>query len=339
MLVPIDRIRVQPPEQSSFTLLRLKLRDRRQAGRPMIQWVFQRHLEVILYARDDSSGSSGAIYKLISQTGLGRTSLLVNKAAVTDSLLAQGEFDCLLTAFKQSLPYADPTTINRTRSFTLVPVATAAAVARNFGQSPRSQSLLRALGAQVPEAWVLQDQRDKNDRLGEVDLLLNDEIESAGFEAEEQTLASELTTMAMFEPHEEDDGKMKHYVLSPVPRQLARELDAFVSYRTSTFQAKRAGAAVVSLSAEADKKHLLRFLGWLGRTDRVPQGVFLQVELLLRPDMAQWGQDYASFLRDKQSLRFSSIANCECDPAQSVVEAAPCVGTLVTRMGWQISTG
>ena len=307
-VVQIDRVRVQPPGQTSFTLLRLQLRDRRQAGRPLFQWVFQRHLEVILYARDDSSGSSGAIYKLLSQTGLGRSSFNVNKAAVTAGLITQAEFDTLLTAFKASLPYADPMTINRTRSFTIVPAATAAAVARNFGRSPAAHSLLQALGAQVPEAWDLQDQRDQNERVGEVDLLLNDEIESAGFEAEERTFASELTTMPTFEAVEEDDGRMTHFILSPVPSVLARELEAFIAYRTSTFMAKRAGGAVMSISAEADKKHILRFMGWLIRTDRVAPAQ-LQVSLLLGPELASWGQEYATFLRDQQDLRFSSVAN------------------------------
>ena len=43
-LVPIDRIRIQPVGEQGFTLLRLKLRDRRQGSSPLLSWVFQRHL-------------------------------------------------------------------------------------------------------------------------------------------------------------------------------------------------------------------------------------------------------------------------------------------------------
>ena len=115
--------------------------------------------------------------------------------------------------------------------------------------------------------------------------------------------------MPAFEAVEEDEGRMKNYVLAPIPAVLARELETFIGYRTSTFQAKRAGGAVVSLSAEADKHNLLRFFGWLNKTDRVPANAFLHVQLLLRPEMADWGQDYATWLRDNQNLRFSSVAN------------------------------
>ena len=102
---------------------------------------------------------------------------------------------------------------------------------------------------------------------------------------------------------------MTQYTLSPVPSLLTRELDTFIAYRTSTFQAKRAGGAVVSLSAESDKKSLLRFFGWMKRADRVPEGAFLDMSLLLRADLADSVQDFVTFLRDRQALRFSSIAN------------------------------
>ena len=290
-------------------MLRLKLKDRRQGGRPLVYWVFQRHLEAILYGRDGSGGSSGAIWKLVSQTGLGRTSFLVNKAAVTLKQVSQAEFDEMLAAFKHSLPYADPTTINRTHSFTLVPVATAAAVARTFGRAEESIVLLRALSQPVPEAWLLHAEQEQNEQRGEVDLQMGQEIEDAGFEAEELDFAEELTTMAAFEPVKEDEARMTQYTLAPIPTVLARELETFIAYRTSTFQAKRAGCAVVSLSAEGDKKALLRFFGWMKHIDRVPDGAFLHITLLMRADLADAVTDFVTFLRDRQKLKYSSIAN------------------------------
>ena len=332
----MDRVRVEGIGVTPFTLVRLKLRDRRQGTKPLLTWCFQRHLECILYSRDDSAGSSGAIWKLLQQTGLGRTSFFVNKSCVTSNQVTPAEFAAIMTVFKHSLPYAEPSSINRCRGFTLIPIASAAALARTYGRSPSSLALLRSLGQVVPEAWVQQEQQEVNDRAGEVDLVLNEEIESAGFEAEEQSFASELVTnMGTFETCEEDEGKMRNYALSPVPQQLSRELQSFIAYRTSTFQAKRSGAAVVSISAESDTKSLcmqplkpphaacvqrcrtscfglcgrLRFYGWLKRTDRVPEACDLKILLLARADLADFAQDYATFLRETHELRFSSCAN------------------------------
>ena len=43
-VVPIDRVRVAPQDNPGFTMLRVRLRDRRQGAKPMMNWVFQRHL-------------------------------------------------------------------------------------------------------------------------------------------------------------------------------------------------------------------------------------------------------------------------------------------------------
>jgi hypothetical protein len=278
----------------------------------VLHWVFQRHVECILYDRGDTNASSGAIWKLLSGTGLGRTSFHVKKSAVGLGQVNQAEFDALLSAFKDSLPYADPSSINRTRSFTLIPIATAAALCRSFGRAPSSLALLRTLGQPVPEAWELMDERDQNAQRGEHDLLLDDQVDEAGYEAEEVPFATELTTMQVFESVQEDEGKMTQYMLSPVPPALKSQLAIFIEYRTSVFQAKRAGGAVVSLSAEADKKHLLRFIGWMQKVGRVPPGAFLDLSLLIRPDLAEHVEGYVTFLHQQQGLRFSTPASSRC---------------------------
>ena len=60
--------------------------------------------------------------------------------------------------------------------------------------------------------------------------------------------------MAKFTTVAADDEKMLSYALSPVPVPLQREIDAFILHRTATFAARRAGGAVVSVSAEGDKQ-------------------------------------------------------------------------------------
>jgi len=84
--VPIDTYRVEGG--IGFSMPCVTLRDRRAGGQPPIRFVFQRHLETVLYGR--SEGSSGPIWKLLNATGLGSTALQVNKKAVSDSILVQG---------------------------------------------------------------------------------------------------------------------------------------------------------------------------------------------------------------------------------------------------------
>ena len=61
------------------------------ANAPVLQWVFQRNLERVLYGRDDG-GSTGPIWKILNSTGMGRSAMHVSKAAVTANELTQGEF-------------------------------------------------------------------------------------------------------------------------------------------------------------------------------------------------------------------------------------------------------
>ena len=86
------------------------------------------HLECVLYNRSADGGSSGAIWKLLNQNGLGSTALQVNVAAVANKLLTQAEYDIILAIYKQSTPGLDPCSVGRIRSCTLIPISTAAAV-------------------------------------------------------------------------------------------------------------------------------------------------------------------------------------------------------------------
>ena len=122
-------------------------------------------------------------------TGLGRTALIINKASVAMCLVTSSEMTEVLDLFRStSSRSVDPCSLGRVRSCTLLPIATVACICRSFGRSPASMSLLRALAQAVPESWALEEQRETNAQNNEVDLLLNDAIETGqDFEAEDRS--------------------------------------------------------------------------------------------------------------------------------------------------------
>jgi hypothetical protein len=231
---------------------------------------------------------------------------------VTDELLTDAEYTQIMTVFKQALPaeICDPSSLGRIRSCTLLPVATAALVCRQHGRSGASLAWLRSFSQSVPESWELHEQADANAANLQVDLVLQDQLEAQGdFEAEDLSFREELTKMAAFSAVADDEQRMGTYILSPVPSILKNELDEYIVYRTSTFAARRQGGAVQSVSAEHDKTCLLRFFGYLSRTDRVPEGALLYLPFMIRADVGDLVQGYAQWLQTTQRCKFSSIAN------------------------------
>ena len=111
----------------------------------------QRHLEILLYQRFDG-GSSGAIWKALNNSGLQSTSLNASRKAVDDDFLLQEELAQIMSVFKLNLPAecCDPSQLGRIRSATLLPLATAASVCRQYGRSTASMAWLRAF-AQVSD--------------------------------------------------------------------------------------------------------------------------------------------------------------------------------------------
>ena len=290
---------------------RIALRDRRGRGHVIVHWCFQRHLEMLLYNRFDG-GTSGPIYKLLHKTGLHPSAFHVARRSVDQEDVTGAEFDALLALFKASLPFADPTTINRTRSMTLLPVATAAAMVRSFGDAPASLAFLRAFAQPVPRAWELKEEQERLAADCEVDLLIEEELADAtAFEVEEKSFAQELTEMAVFSADGDDEKRMTLYALQRPSVTLQRQLDAYIAFRTQALNARRSGNAVVSGTAESDRQSLLRFLGFLSgqHANLVPANVPLDLTLLTRPDLGDFVQAYAEFLQERQRLKYSSIAN------------------------------
>ena len=194
--IAVERFRVEHGE--GFTMPVVLLTDRRAAGNRLVRFVFQRHLETVLYGRSD--GSSGPIWKVMNAAGIGSTTMTINKAAVTAGTITEVEFKAIMDTFKSALPadVVDPCSLGRIRNCTIIPLAAAATVVRTFGRSAASMAWLRALSQPVPQAWELREEQEANDAAGEVDLLLNEKLDDANFEAEEMSFAQELTTMPDF---------------------------------------------------------------------------------------------------------------------------------------------
>ena len=176
----------------------------------MVRFVFQRHLETVLYGR--SEGSSGPIWKVMNAAGIGATTMAVNKAAVIAQTITEAEFKAIMNAFKSALPadVVDPSSLGRIRNCTILPLAAAATVVRTFGRSPASMAWLRALSQPMPQAWELQEEQEANVAAGEVDYVLEEKLDvDANFEAEEISFAQELTTMPEFSTDKDDDERLK----------------------------------------------------------------------------------------------------------------------------------
>jgi hypothetical protein len=87
---------------------------------------------------------------------------------------------------------------------------------------------LRAFNQPIPQAWELREEQEANDAAGEVDLLLNDQLDELGFEAEDMSFADELKQMAVFSTDGEDEERLKTYILAQVPANLKSDLDAYI---------------------------------------------------------------------------------------------------------------
>lgn len=75
---------------------------------------------------------------------------------------------------------------------------------------------------------------------------------SSGASERHPNFAEELTRMPAFAPIQDDETRMSTCILQRPPPVLQSELDAYLTYRTATFAARRQGGAVQSISAEAD---------------------------------------------------------------------------------------
>ena len=248
--IVVENYRVEHGQ--GFTLPVITLTDRRAAGNRLVRFVFQRHLEAVLFGRLE--GSSGPIWKLMNRAGIGSTALSVTQKSVWSDLITNEEYASIMHVFKESLPsdVVDPSSLGRIRCCTLLPLAAAATDVRSYGRSAASMAWLRAVSQPIPHAWELREEQEANAAAGVVDLVLNEQIDTNDYEAEDLSFAQELTTMQPFSSDANDEQRLKTYTLQRVPPGLKNELDTYLVYRTETFAARRQGGAVKSISAETD---------------------------------------------------------------------------------------
>ena len=90
---------------------------------------------------------------------------------------------------------------------------------------------LRALSQPIPQAWELPEEQEANDAVGEEDLVLNEKLDDANFEAEDMSFAQELQTMPAFSVDKDDETRLKTYILQNVPPLLKKELGEYPSVR------------------------------------------------------------------------------------------------------------
>ena len=252
----------------------------------------------------------GAIWKLLNAARLGRTSLVINKQAVRQQLITQEEFTAIIATFKTGLPadVLDPCSANKINSTAILPVTAAAAIIRGFGRSDASMEWLRVFGQNVPQAWELQQQQEDDAAAGEVDLLLQDQLDEHGFEAEDFTIAEELTQVNVFVSTAGDEQKLQTYSLNPT-QSLRSQLASYVDHRTATFSARRSGGSVAASTAESDTESMLRFLGWAFRYGNLADGTSLDITLLARADLGTLAQRFCDWLVDTQGVRFTTVCN------------------------------
>ena len=140
----------------------------------------------------------------------------------------------------------------------------------------------------VPQAWELQEQAEEDAANGEMDLLLQEQLEGAqNLEIEEvESFAQELQAMAPFATDVVEEAKMRTYAMRTLPAMLTSELKQYVAARTSVFDSRRSGSAVVSVTVEGEVQSVLRFFGFLQRTNRVPAGAWLYLSaFMVRADL------------------------------------------------------
>lgn len=112
--------------------------------------------------------------------------------------------------------------------------------------------LLEPLGEEAPQEWQMLDQQAANTTAGEVDLVLDEQIEQldpAEWELAEVALDQEIADeQALWETPEEPEIP-KQYALQP-QRTLKLELEKFKAHRLKAYNVQRDGMAVEPITAD-----------------------------------------------------------------------------------------
>ena len=311
-----DSVLVQPAGTMGVTVPKFLLADAREPTRPMVTFVPQRFLEIVLFNRYDG-GSSGAVQKILTFQGLSRTAWTINSAAVLNGELSQVHSTFIFDKYKELLPTdGDPVLSGRIRNIVLLPVATAAAVCRIRGYSDTTMTFLRACAPnQIPQSWMIQERGEELAEQGDHDLLLVDQLEEAediDQDVVAPSFAAELRAGG-FSSFKQTVADEQSHDYAIKPNQLGAKLDGeartYIAFKVSPLEARRASTAVVETTAQADLQSYYRFLGFLKLKNKLPRDVHLSLDLLTHASAPQWVADFVEFLKEERNLAFSSMAN------------------------------
>lgn len=306
---------VQPEGTNGLTVPKFLLPDGRNGRRPLVTFVPQRFVEIVLFNRFDG-GSSGAVYKILNLNGLGPTAWTINTAAVVYNELSQAHATFIFDRYKEHLPTnGDPVLANRMRNVTLLPIATVAAVCRIRGRSPGTTAFLRACAPnQLPRSWEIEEEAETLED-NEHDLILVDRLQEAedaeadvapSFEAELRA-----GSFSSFNQKAADEKTARAYALTPAQlgAKIKKEADVYIAFRVSPLEARRASTAVAETTTQADLQSYYRFLGYLRLKQLLPLDVHPSFEVLLHPSAPHWVAGYVDFMKGERGLAFSSMAN------------------------------
>jgi hypothetical protein len=270
-------IDVQPGLCVTFPILQLKRRDQRPIRE--VRYCFLKQFEVCLYG-----SNSGAVQMLLARLSMSSTTLLLNRACIDEKVVTEAEYNEVFDIFRTLLPVE---TKMKARQASLLPLTVAVAAATQFGRSPRTTALLRALSS-LPTRWQQEIEMEENEAAGalvervdvegpgashtldcfvsgEVDLVLRDQlIEDEDTEQVAIDFALELLlTESPWVEQETETAKCQNMALQPVPRLVQDEFKGFEEFRNSPFNRFRAGAQVVSTTIDSDCANALRWLGFV----------------------------------------------------------------------------
>ena len=137
----------------------VKLEDRRPTGTSSViqEFCLQRQIEEALFGNGFSQ-QTGATYRLLQRSGVGKHTLPLKKASVASGLITQAEYAWL---------YAH---LGNVRSFSLIPLHAIRVALGVFGRTERSEAVVTALGLQWPSEWGEADgSGDDSDGFNSVD--------------------------------------------------------------------------------------------------------------------------------------------------------------------------
>ena len=150
----------------------LSLPDRRSGTTQQTRFIFLYDLERALYA--DRGHSTGSIHRLLARQHLQRTTLPLKKCSVQEGIVTEAEFKEVIQTFQEVLPSGSR---GRVRSATLLPLSVAAVATTAFGRSEKSINFLQCFQQPIPRQWELLAEQEENDDNGEVDYVLNEEVQ------------------------------------------------------------------------------------------------------------------------------------------------------------------